>query len=195
MFEGAAGTICAGVPRRAAVSSATRSQRRRDNCSSWLAWSAWLEDENLKVFELATPRVGRFFQARRAEHYANLLTPRAVVPLVGYLRRVSVMGDPPAVVASGPAEVLVDRFRVYLVSERALVDGTVQFYLHVARLFVSERLNRDGLELAGLRAGDVTGFTARTCATRGLSSARQVVSALRSFLRFLQLEGLTELGA
>lgn len=155
--------------------------------------SAWLEDENLEVFELATPRVGRFFQARRAEHYANLLTPRAVVPLVGYLRRVSVMGDPPAVVASGPAEVLVERFRVYLVSERALVDGTVRFYLHVARLFVSERLNRDGMELAGLRAGDVTGFTARTCATRGLSSARQVVSALRSFLRFLQLEGLTEL--
>ena len=26
--------------------------------------SAWLEDENLEVFELATPRVGRFFQAR-----------------------------------------------------------------------------------------------------------------------------------
>jgi site-specific recombinase XerD len=155
--------------------------------------SAWLEDENLEVFELATPRVGRFFQARRAEHYANLLTPRAVVPLVGYLRRVSVMGDPPAVVASGPVEVLVERFRVYLVSERALVDGTVRFYLHVARLFVSERLNRDGMELAGLRAGDVTGFTTRTCSTRGLSSARQVVSALRSFLRFLQLEGLTEL--
>jgi len=39
----------------------------------------------------------------------------------------------------------------------------------------------------------VTGFTTRTCSTRGLSSARQVVSALRSFLRFLQLEGLTEL--
>jgi site-specific recombinase XerC len=132
-------------------------------------------------------------RARRAEHYANLLTPRAVVPLVGYLRRVSVMGDPPAVVPSSPAEVLVERFRVYLVSERALVDGTVRFYLHVARLFVSEQLGRDGMELAGLRAGDVTGFTARTCSTRGLSSARQVVSALRSFLRFLRLEGLTEL--
>ena len=74
--------------------------------------SAWLEDENLEVFELATPRVGRFFQARWAEHYANLLTPRAVVPLVGYLRRVSVMGDPPALQSSGPAEVLVERFRV-----------------------------------------------------------------------------------
>jgi hypothetical protein len=95
--------------------------------------------------KLATPRVGQFFRARRAKHYANLLTPRAVVPLVGHLRQMSVMGDPPAVVASSPVEVLVERFRVYLVSERALVDGTVRFNLHVARLFVSERLSRDGL--------------------------------------------------
>jgi integrase/recombinase XerD len=155
--------------------------------------SAWLEDEQLDVCELATPRVEQFFEARRAERYANLLTPRAVAPLVGHLRRIHVMSDPPVPAPSGPAEVVVERFRVYLVRERALVDGTVRFYCHVARLFASEQVGRSGLELAGLRADDVTGFTTRTCATRGLSSARQVVSALRSFLRFLQLEGLTEL--
>jgi len=155
--------------------------------------SAWLEDEQLDVCELATARVEQFFEARCAERYANLLTPRAVAPLIGHLRRTQVMCDPPVPAPSSPVEAIIERFRVYLVRERALVDGTVRFYCHVASLFVSEQGGRSGLELAGLRANDVTGFITRTCATRGLSSSRQVVSALRSFLRFLQLEGLTEL--
>ena len=63
--------------------------------------------------------------------------------------------------------------------------GTARFYLHVVRLLAAERVGADTVDLAGLRAGDITSFTARTRATRGLSSARQVVSALRTFLRFL----------
>jgi len=44
-----------------------------------------------------------------------------------------------------------------------------------------------------LVVADVTGFTTRVCEGRGLSSCRQVVSALRAFLRFLVLEGVTAL--
>lgn len=73
------------------------------------------------------------------------------------------------------------------------MEGTARFYLHVSRLMVAERMDGDGVDVAGLRAGDIMDFVARTCATRGLSSARQVVSALRSFLRFLVLEGITDL--
>ena len=46
----------------------------------------------------------------------------------------------------------------------------------------------------GLTAGDVTRFTTKVCEGRGLSSCRQAVSALRSFLRFLAVEGMTAVG-
>lgn len=155
--------------------------------------SAWLEDEGLPPAALATAQVERFFHARRAEGYANLLTSRSVAPLVQHLLAENVIAAPAPVVASGPAEELLERFRLHLLQERNLVEGTARFYLHVSRLMVAERMDGDGVDVAGLRAGDITDFVARTCATRGLSSARQVVSALRSFLRFLVLEGITDL--
>ncbi|MDK1292892.1 MAG: tyrosine-type recombinase/integrase, partial [Actinomycetota bacterium] len=49
----------------------------------------------------------------------------------------------------------------------------------------------DGASFGVLKAAEVTGFATRVCDGRGLSSARQAISALRSFLRFLHLEGLT----
>jgi len=155
--------------------------------------SAWLDDEGLEPVDLATAHVERFFHARRVEGYANLLTSRSVAPLVQHLLGTKAIGAPAPVVTSDPVAALLERFRLYLVRERCLVDGTARFYVHVARLLVSERVDADGVDLTGLRAGDVTSFATRTCATRGLSSARQVVSALRSFLRFLILEGVTDL--
>lgn len=155
--------------------------------------SAWLEEEGLDLAGLVTPDVERFFHARRAEGYANLLTSRSVAPLVEHLLREKVFVLPSPPVSGDPVEALLERFRLYLLRERGLVEGTARFYVHVGRLLASERVGAEGVDLAGLRACDVTSFTARTCATRGLSSARQVVSALRAFLRFLVLEGVTDL--
>jgi site-specific recombinase XerD len=90
-----------------------------------------------------------------------------------------------------PVELMVDRYRRHLVRERGLVEGTVHFYTYVARLFLLERSVIEGAGLADLEALDVIEFTGRVCEGRGLSSARQAVSALRSFLRWLQMEGLT----
>lgn len=154
--------------------------------------SAWLEDEGLEPTDLATVQVERFFQTRRADGYANLLTPRSAAPLVEHLVRQMVIEVPPSIVTADPIEALLERFGLYLVRERGLVEGTVRFYVHVARLLACEHVGPEGLDLASLRARDMIAFTGRTCATRGMSSARQVVSGLRSFLRFLILEGITD---
>jgi integrase/recombinase XerD len=155
--------------------------------------SRWLEGERLHVGDLATDRVEGFFQLRREAGYTTRLTRRSVVPLVEYLRGIDVVTGSQPPVVTGALESLLADYRSYLASERGLVQGTVRFYVHVARLFTSDRLGADGLDLAGLRAAEVTGFVTRTCERRSVSSARQVVSALRSLLRFLCLEGLTTL--
>ena len=153
--------------------------------------SRWLAEEGLDLSDLATPRVEPFFADRRALGAANLRTRAAITPLVAYLRAVGVVPAvdvPPTSTASGR---VVDGFGQYLRSERGLVEGTVRFYVHVARLLLEERTVGDDVALAGLGARDVTTFTTRVCEGRGLSSCRQVVSALRSFLRFLAMEGVT----
>ena len=50
----------------------------------------------------------------------------------------------------------------------------------------------DGLGLERLSGADVSLFLARECPRRSVSGAQDLVCALRSFLRFLHLAGLTE---
>ena len=153
--------------------------------------SRWLDEHGLDVTDVATPRVEPFFAARREAGGANLRTRVALSPLVAYLRGLGVIPAPESAEPSSEAERVLDGFRTYLTSERGLVEGTVRFYVHIAGLLVSERCTDGDARLSGLGAGDVTAFTTQVCDGRGLSSCRQAVSALRSFLRFLALEGVT----
>ena len=65
-------------------------------------------------------------------------------------------------------------------------------YEPAARLFLAGREGRDGLGLKRLSAVDVSSFLARECPRRSVSGARDLVCALRSFLRYLHLAGLIE---
>jgi integrase/recombinase XerD len=155
--------------------------------------SRWLEREGIFADELAAVSTEGFFRRRRAQGRANLRTPRSLDPLLAYLRALGVIETSVRPVLTDPVEVFIEGYYGYLTGERGLVEGTARFYLHVARLFVSERRGGEGIDWASLRVVDVTGFTTRVCGVRGVSSARQVVSALRCLLRYLRLEGLTEL--
>jgi site-specific recombinase XerD len=155
---------------------------------------AWLEREGLDVIALASDQMRKFFQARRDAGYATQVTVRSAAPLLGYLRKVGVL--PTAVPprhAEGSAKKLTYEFGVLLERVRCLAPGTVRFYVRVAALFLGECFGETVPDLAKLRPGDVTRFVTRECEHRGVSSARQVVSALRSFLRFVQMLGLTTL--
>jgi integrase/recombinase XerD len=155
--------------------------------------SRWLEREGISTDELATASTEGFFRRRRVQGRANLRTRRALDPLLAYLRALGMIEAPPRPVLTDPVEVFIDGYHGYLTGERRLVEGTARFYLHVARLFVSERRGGEGIDWASLRAVDVTGFTTRVCGVRGVSSARQVVSARRCLMRYLRLEGVTGL--
>jgi len=151
--------------------------------------SRWLAGEGLDAAGL-TPQVAeRFLAARRAAGYARCLSPGALVPLLGYLRRLGAV-PPPAPEPGTAAEVLVGRYRAYLASERGLAGSTIGYYAAEARLFLGWAAGADLGDLAGLSAAGVGGFVAGRCRGRSTGSAKILVTALRSLLRFLLLEGL-----
>jgi integrase/recombinase XerD len=155
--------------------------------------SEWLELHDVAVHDLTAAGTEEFFGARRAHGTPNLRTPRSLDPLFRYLRGCGILAEPVATVPSDPVDSFLDRYRRYLLEERGVVAGTAHFYVYIARLFAAGRRSDDDLDWSALRAGEITSFATRTCAGRSLSSARQVVSALRSVLRFLAMEGLCEL--
>src|SRR5258708_36996966 len=85
----------------------------------------------------------------------------------------------------------MEDYRGYLARERGLAARTITGYLAVARLFLARGDRPDCLDLQRLTAGQVTAFVLDECGRRNVGSAKVLVTALRSLLRFLSLEGHT----
>ena len=152
--------------------------------------SRWLAGEGLAAADLMPQVAGRFLAARRAAGYTLYLSPKALVPLLGYLRRLGVAPAPPAPAPVTPAEALLGRYQRYLVTERGLVPGTALGYAGAVRPFLAGRESAGGLCLGDLTAGDVTAFVVATCPGKPKGPAKLTVTALRSLLGFLHVEGL-----
>jgi hypothetical protein len=151
--------------------------------------SRWLDAEGLEVAGLTPERIEGFCTARRGEGYTNLRTPRALRPLQGFLESHGVV---PPLQASQPAsaeQLLLDRYRNYLVTERGMVEQGVLRWVHAAERFMAEHPGlADGT--TELEAAGVSAFCARELPQRAGSSAKNLAAALRSFLKFLHVEGL-----
>jgi site-specific recombinase XerD len=154
--------------------------------------SRWLVREGLSASGLTAARVEAYFAERRAAGYFNERTPRALAPLVTYLRGRGVMPQEPPAVPTGPVEVLLARFRDYLLIERGLAATTAALNVRLARPFLADRVGVDGqLDLAGLRAGEVAAFVL-VQSRKWPRSAKRIVTAVRSLLRFAHVTGLID---
>lgn len=149
--------------------------------------SRWLLSRDLDGAALSDDVALEFLAARRAGYY-NLRSPRALAPLVAYLRQVGAAPEPGSVPA--PADVL-QSFRCYLTVERRLVAGSVDNYVQVARRFLAFCADHGVTDLAGVKADQLSGFVLSERARRPSGSARHAVTPLRALLRFGQLRGLT----
>jgi len=149
--------------------------------------SRWLAAHALDMAALTPPVMEAFLAARRSQGYTLWLSPRALAPLVAFLRDREVM-PPVTEPVLNPTEALLARYRSYLVSERGLTAVTAEGYGHVVRPFVATRALDGGLDLVGLTPADVTRFVVATCPKLSPGSAKLTVTALRSLLRFLHVE-------
>jgi integrase/recombinase XerD len=178
------GFVAALVERGYTPVSAARQLRLMAHVSRWLA------SERFGPDDLSPARVEQFVAARRAAGYVNYLTPRALLALLEYLRDVGVVppaGDP----VLSEVEELLGSYRARLCSERGLAAVTARNHADMVRPFVASRLNAAGeLDLCSLVAGDVLAFVLAECPHRRPGSAKLLVTALRSLLGYLHVEGV-----
>jgi hypothetical protein len=157
--------------------------------------SAWMAVEGIEPSELTAGLIGEFLASVRAcGPEREWFLPVSERQLVDHLRRLGLVGEREPAAVSDPVELLVGGFVEYLVRERGLRDGshTVWEYRRTARLFLTGRLDADGGGLDRLTAADVTGFVLAECWRRSRRMSVGLVSTLRGLLRFLFLEGLTQ---
>jgi len=116
---------------------------------------------------------------------------RTLGALVGYLRDLGVV--PEAGVGATPVDELVDRYRSWMVEDRALAARTIGRYEETARRFLAARVGRrgGGCGAEDLAGSEVFGFLLAETERVSVGSAKGRVAELRSLLRFLFLEGWT----
>jgi site-specific recombinase XerD len=151
--------------------------------------SRWLAGGDLDAAGLTPGVLEGFLAARRLAGYTGYRSPRALVPLLGYLRGLGVAPPPgPAAAAVGEVEVLLERYRRYLTLERGLAAVTVGDYVGLVRPFLAGRAGVGGLDLEHLTAGDVSAFVVSACRESPGGSGKRM-TALRSLLGFLHVQG------
>ena len=153
--------------------------------------SKWLASEGLDVENLHAKQVERFQRDRYAAGYRSLPSIRAMQPILGYLHDIGIAVAVLPALAIGALEAFVERFHTYLTVERGVRDETAFRYIHLIRPFLQTRVLPDGLALdfRSLTAGDVISFVVKTCPRLNPGMAGLTVTALRSILGFLHVDG------
>lgn len=152
--------------------------------------SRWMTERGLTAEGLTAPVLEAFLASRRAAGYRLWLSPKALSPLLTYLRGLGVAPVEAEREPDGAVELLLARYRSYLVRERGLSPATARLYADLTSPLLASRMADGELDLASLTAADVIGFVRVSCPGCAAGTAKLLVSALRSLLNFLHVEGL-----
>ncbi|HEX9497844.1 MAG TPA: site-specific integrase [Mycobacterium sp.] len=152
--------------------------------------SRWMAQRGLEADKLTASVLAEFLAARRDAGYRLWLSPKALSPLLSYLRGLGVVPAEPEPQPGGAAQELLVRYRGYLVRERGLSPATARLYAHLTSRLLVNRMSGGELDLASLTAADVIGFVRASCPGHRVGTAKLIVTASRSLLGYLHVQGM-----
>lgn len=149
-------------------------------------FSRWLCDRRLDVHKVDEATVERFL--RRDPGIVHGVEAPSLRRLLAILRGIEAT-RPKQPESRSSRQLLTDDYRGYLLQERGLVESTLANYVPFAEQLLFKRFGNGELNLAELSATDVTKFLQDCAHQLSRGRAKLLVTALRSFLRYLQHEG------
>jgi len=153
----------------------------------------WLLTRKQRLWELNEKKVDKFLKRLRAKHPTVCHgAPTASLLLLTVLRDIGVIAPKREPVATTPAERLANQYRVFLKQERGLDCATIYNYSRHVDRFLAEQFGGGRINLRALSVSDIGAFVRRHAPRHGRGWAAQMVTGLRSFFRFAQLQGVVE---
>ncbi|MFZ0589449.1 MAG: tyrosine-type recombinase/integrase [Bryobacteraceae bacterium] len=150
-------------------------------------FSGWLEGKEIAVRKIGDDDVDRFLRLRQRQKRVRRGDPTALKRMLAMLREKGVVKREPAA-SNAPAKVTAE-FQQYLLHERRLSPATLRHYVPVIEQFLSESFGDETTNVRLLCASDVTKFVVRQAHRLSPVRAGLVVTALRSFFRYLRHRG------
>ena len=152
--------------------------------------SHWLEVGGLQAGDLTGEVIDEFF-ARRGPSRSRCRTARSLQPIMAHLRSIGVVAPAPSL-ASGrtDAEVeLLECYRRWCVAQRGLTSTTTDQYVRRVAVFLALWRPDAHVFVADFVGGAILATVRAAGDAMPSPSLRCMVTALRSFLRFLHATG------
>jgi len=100
--------------------------------------------------------------------------------------------SPPQIPPKTAIDLALEEFGQYLCEVRGTTIGTYNEYARHVRKFLQARYGSGPIDLTSIEAGDLHAFVSLQAKRATKPSAKWTTTALRSFLRFMQLRGLCD---
>jgi integrase/recombinase XerD len=153
-------------------------------------FSRWLGRQAIRLRRVSSEHPKRYLRSRARRVQVHRGDAAALRQFLGFLRRHGVI---PAEKVSPrrltPVEREARAFEHYLRNERVLADATIAYYVPFIRGFLAYRFGKGRATLSRLCAGDVVRFVQRQAGRLHVKRAKQLTTALRSFLRYARYRG------
>jgi site-specific recombinase XerD len=151
--------------------------------------SQWLQQKRIAVPSLDSNVLDRFLKTLGRQGGTRRGDGRALNRLLTLLRQTGIVKPDRERTVESPRQCVTNGFQHYLLQERRLSTATPHNYLPVIEQFLSERFPRKALNLSAICAVDVTDFVRRHAHQLSPGRAALMVTALRSFFRYLLHRG------
>ena len=149
----------------------------------------WLRRRELQIGDLAEATAEAFVNECLSQGGRRRGDPAAVFRFLDFLRAEGVVRSREPADDRSPLGRLQSRYLRCLKVERGLAPSTVDGYWRTARRFLFERFGEDPSRLGMLEPKDIWDFVLRQAQSSAPGRAQLMVTALRSFFRFLYQKG------
>jgi site-specific recombinase XerD len=153
----------------------------------------WLRQQSLELPELQDQVVNLFLAERRREGRLRNGNARAARHFLEHLRAQGAVRSPEPAADESPLGTLRRQYQSYLEKQRGLAAVTIAEYWGFAWRLVVERFADAPINVRELAPDDISAFILRHARSGSPGVAKLMVTALRSFFRFLFLSGQTQI--
>jgi integrase/recombinase XerD len=148
------------------------------------AFSCWLQRKKVLLAEITSTHADAFLRDR--SRHRNLKGARyALIGLMEWLHEKGIIARRAASFETSGIDRIVQEYGAYLREERGLTPSTLRNYGGHVRHFLAKMSSDTEFRPAAMRASEIRDYIRRRAPKdRTFASAKHVVTALRSFLRF-----------
>lgn len=164
-------------------------QTVRQQCLVLRALGRFLEQRGLAVADLDEEVLAQFLEAHGDRSLIKSCGGGTSRLVLHHLRELDVAAPPAPPKQESPSELIAARYAIFLRKERGLTQATVINYIPYVRRFLDERFGDGSIRLQKLTPKDTSHFVLRHARDSSPKRAQLMVSALRSFFRFLLARG------